>query len=47
MVDDDREVRRPYVGVPFERAPMTAVFGLSFVALDPDRHRLRVCTQDD
>ncbi|HDR9483655.1 MULTISPECIES: VOC family protein [Burkholderia] len=52
MVDDDREVRRLYdawkaLGVPFEQAPMTAVFGLTFVALDPDGHRLRVCTPDD
>ncbi|VWC92894.1 VOC family protein [Burkholderia contaminans] len=51
MVDDDREVRRLYdawrtLGVPFEQAPMTAVFGLTFVALDPDGHRLRVCTPD-
>ncbi|VWB46658.1 glyoxalase [Burkholderia aenigmatica] len=52
MVDDDREVRRLYdawkaLGVPFEQAPMVAVFGLTFVALDPDGHRLRVCTPDD
>ncbi|MDN7487795.1 glyoxalase [Burkholderia sp. AU31652] len=51
MVDDDREVQRLYdawqsLGVPFEQAPMTAVFGLTFVALDPDGHRLRVCTPD-
>ncbi|WP_247873415.1 VOC family protein [Burkholderia sp. LS-044] len=52
MVDDDHEVRRLYeawkvLGVTFEQAPMTAVFGLTFVALDPDGHRLRVCTPDD
>ncbi|MEB4632395.1 VOC family protein [Burkholderia contaminans] len=35
------------LGVPFEQEPMTAVFGLTFVALDPDGHRLRVCTPDN
>lgn len=35
------------LGVPFEQEPMTAVFGLTFVALDPDSHRLRVCTPDN
>ncbi|ALX15365.1 glyoxalase [Burkholderia cepacia JBK9] len=51
MVDDEREVERLYeawkaLGVPFEQPPMTAVFGLTFVALDPDGHRLRVCMPD-
>ena len=31
-------------GIPIEQEPMTAVFGRTFVALDPDGHRLRVCT---
>ncbi|GGY05985.1 VOC family protein [Paludibacterium paludis] len=35
------------LGVPVEQAPMDAVFGRTFVALDPDGHRLRVCTPDD
>ncbi len=32
-------------GVRFLQMPTTAVFGLTFVALDPDEHRLRVFTQ--
>ncbi|CAB3755145.1 glyoxalase [Burkholderia sp. MSh2] len=52
IVDDDRDVQRLYdawraLGVPFEQAPTAAVFGLTFVALDPDGHRLRVCTPDE
>ncbi|AOR70615.1 glyoxalase [Burkholderia stabilis] len=51
MVDDKHEVERLYdawkaLGVSFEQPPMTAVFGLTFVALDPDGHRLRVCMPD-
>lgn len=51
MVKDDGEVERLHVewrkaGVPIEQDLMTAVFGLTFVALDPDGHRLRVCTPD-
>lgn len=51
MVSDDGEVERLYTewrnaGVPIEQDLMTAVFGRTFVALDPDGHRLRVCTPD-
>jgi catechol 2,3-dioxygenase-like lactoylglutathione lyase family enzyme len=51
MVKDDLEVERIYTewrkaGVPIEQELMTAVFGRTFVALDPDSHRLRVCTPD-
>ncbi|KVL68930.1 VOC family protein [Burkholderia ubonensis] len=52
MVDGDGEVDRLHEawkahGVRIEQAPMTAVFGRTFVALDPDGHRLRVCTPDN
>lgn len=30
-------------GVAIEQPPFTAVFGRTFVALDPDGHRVRVC----
>ena len=33
-------------GVTIEQAPFTAVFGRTFVALDPDGHRIRVCPPD-
>jgi len=33
-------------GVTMEQEPKMAVFGKTFVALDPDGHRLRVCTGD-
>ena len=33
-------------GVEIEQAPHDAVFGPTFVALDPDGHRLRVCVAD-
>ena len=33
-------------GITIAQEPMTAVFGRTFVALDPDGHRLRVCTPD-
>lgn len=51
MVKDDAEVERLHgewlkAGVPIEQELMTAVFGRTFVALDPDGHRLRVCTPD-
>ncbi|AHK42578.1 MULTISPECIES: VOC family protein [Ensifer] len=51
MVKDDAEVERLYAewrkaGIPIEQDLMTAVFGRTFVALDPDGHRLRVCTPD-
>jgi len=34
-------------GVHIEQDLRKAVFGLTFVALDPDGHRIRVCTPDD
>lgn len=33
-------------GVPIEQPLHEAVFGLTFVAVDPDDHRLRVCMPD-
>lgn len=52
MVESDRAVDELYdawrkAGVAIEQEPMTAVFGRTFVALDPDGHRVRVCTPDD
>ncbi len=52
MVTDDVEVDRLHTawraaGVEIEQEPMTAVFGRTFVAVDPDGHRLRVCTPDE
>ncbi|MCF6367560.1 NAD(P)-binding domain-containing protein [Rhizobium halophilum] len=52
MVDDDAAVNRLYdtwraAGVAIEQEPSVAVFGRTFVALDPDGHRLRVCTPDE
>ena len=49
LVDDDAAVDQLYqtwvtAGITIEQEPMTAVFGRTFVALDPDGHRLRVCT---
>ena len=51
VVDDDAEIDRLHdewraVGVTIEQAPFTAVFGRTFVALDPDGHRIRVCPPD-
>ncbi|OOG70041.1 glyoxalase [Sinorhizobium sp. A49] len=51
MVKDDAEVERLYAEwreaeIPIEQELMTAVFGGTFVALDPDGHRLRVCVPD-
>lgn len=51
MVNSDEAVEAEYlrwqsVGVVIEQAPMDAVFGRTFVALDPDGHRIRVCTPD-
>ncbi|WNJ92854.1 VOC family protein [Bosea sp. 685] len=50
-VDDDEAVDRlcetwRTAGIAIEQEPMTSVFGRTFVALDPDGHRLRVCTPD-
>ncbi|WP_077967927.1 VOC family protein [Ensifer adhaerens] len=52
MVKDDAEVERLYEewrgnGIMIEQELRTAVFGRTFVALDPDGHRLRVCRPDD
>ena len=33
-------------GVAIEQPPFTTVFGRTFVALDPDGHRIRVCPPD-
>ncbi len=33
-------------GVQIEQRPKQAVFGRTFVALDPDGHRIRVCIPD-
>ena len=46
-VDDDEAVRSLHahwltLGVPIEQSPVAEVFGLTFVALDPDGHRIRV-----
>lgn len=51
MVANDKEVldlheRWQRAGVTIEQPPHEAVFGLTFVALDPDGHRIRVCIPD-
>jgi predicted enzyme related to lactoylglutathione lyase len=51
MVADDNAVEALHAdwagrGVTIEQKPVTAVFGRTFVALDPDGHRLRVCLAD-
>ncbi len=51
MVSDENEVRRVRdqwgkLGVAIEQDLHEAVFGLTFVALDPDGHRIRVCIPD-
>lgn len=51
MVKDEqevRELRRQWgeLGVTIEQDLHEAVFGLTFVALDPDAHRIRVCIPD-
>ncbi|MDR2307940.1 MAG: VOC family protein [Paucimonas sp.] len=51
MVDSEAEVealhaRWQALGVRIEQPLARAVFGLTFVALDPDGHRLRVCLPD-
>jgi catechol 2,3-dioxygenase-like lactoylglutathione lyase family enzyme len=33
-------------GIQIEQEPFTAVFGRTFVGLDPDGHRIRVCIGD-
>lgn len=51
MVPDDAHVRNLHndwqkAGVTIEQPLHQAVFGLTFVATDPDGHRIRVCTPD-
>lgn len=51
LVSDEQEVRRlreewGHLGVKIEQDLFKAVFGLNFVALDPDGHRIRVCIPD-
>lgn len=51
MVEDEqivREIREQWgvLGVTIEQDLHEAVFGLTFVALDPDGHRIRVCIPD-
>lgn len=51
MVPDDEAVRALHdrwvdAGVAIEQPLHMAVFGLTFVATDPDGHRIRVCTPD-
>ncbi|PLR42700.1 glyoxalase [Chimaeribacter arupi] len=51
MVKDRQEVEALYarwtgLGVEIEQPPHDAVFGRTFVACDPDGHRLRVCIPD-
>lgn len=52
MVAEDTEVDRTHarwseMGVEIEQPPLDAAFGRTFVARDPDGHRIRVCTPDD
>ena len=51
MVKNDKAVEAMYadwkaLGLTFEQEPTTMTFGRTFVALDPDGHRLRVCPVD-
>ncbi len=51
LVPNDQEVHRLHeewvrLGVKIEQPPFKAVFGMNFVALDPDGHRIRVCIPD-
>lgn len=51
MVDEPETVRKLYTrwqaeNVAIEQPIGEAVFGLTFVALDPDGHRIRVCLPD-
>lgn len=52
IVSGDEEVRQVReqwgkLDVPIEQDLEHAVFGLTFVALDPDGHRIRVCGPDE
>ena len=51
MVSTEKEVRDLHdawgrMGISIEQELSEAVFGLTFVALDPDGHRIRVCIPD-
>lgn len=51
MVEGSTTLRKLYKqwetgGVKFLQAPIELVFGLTFVAIDPDKHRIRVFTQN-
>lgn len=46
QVVDELYQRWMTFGVQIEQEPKQAVFGKTFVALDPDGHRLRVCIPD-
>lgn len=51
MLKGEQEVRDLYskwksLGVIIEQEPHEAVFGLTFVVLDPDGHRIRACMFD-
>lgn len=52
MVKNEQEIDNLYddwvaLGVDIEQKPMQAVFGKTFVALDPDGHRIRVCLPEE
>ncbi len=51
QVDNEAAVEAMYAdwrqrGIEMAQEPMTAVFGRTFVGLDPDGHRIRVCIGD-
>jgi len=51
MLEEEQEVQQLHdkwkqQGVTIEQPPHHAVFGLTFVATDPDGHRIRVCLPD-
>lgn len=51
MLKEEQEVHNLYnkwksLDVVIEQEPHNAIFGLTFVALDPDGHRIRVCLFD-
>ena len=39
-------VRWKNIGIKFLQPPTELIFGLTFVAVDPDKHRIRVFTQN-
>ena len=48
MFSEESTVHETYqkwkeMGIEIEQEPIKTVFGLTFVALDPDGHRIRVC----